>query len=79
MIRWFAAAGCDAIHTLDLPAGNRTPDAALTAAADGDGRVVVSKDEDFVDSHLLLGRPAKLLLIRPATSATMHWKHSSGR
>jgi predicted nuclease of predicted toxin-antitoxin system len=29
----------------------------------GRGRVVVTKDADFVDSHILLGRPAKLLLI----------------
>ena len=31
--------------------------------AEREQRVVVSKDADFVDSHLLTGRPAKLLLI----------------
>ncbi len=31
--------------------------------ADREERVVVTKDADFVDSHLLPGRPAKLLLI----------------
>lgn len=63
MCQWLAAAGCDAVHTLDLPTGNSTPDSGVTDAVDSDGRVVVTKDADFVDSHLLLGRPAKLFLI----------------
>ncbi len=60
---WFVAAGCDAVHTLDLPLANRTPDDDVIALADADGRWVVSKDDDFVNSHLLHGRPVKLLLI----------------
>lgn len=63
MAGWFAAAGCDAKHTLDLPAANRTPDELVNDMAEREDRVVVTKDADFVDSHLLLGRPAKLLLI----------------
>jgi predicted nuclease of predicted toxin-antitoxin system len=63
MCGWFAAEGCDAIHTLDLPDGNRTSDEQLIQCANSDERVVVSKDGDFVNSHLLSGRPAKLLLI----------------
>ncbi len=60
---WLTAAGCDALHTLDLVAGNRTTDAQVNDAADSEQRAVVSKDADFVDRHLLHGRPAKLLLI----------------
>lgn len=52
-----------AIHVLDLPAGARTSDEELMIVADRDGRIVVTKDADFVDSHLLRGQPAKLLLI----------------
>lgn len=63
MAAWFTSAGCDAVHTLDLPDGNRTTDAQVIATADQDYRVVVTKDADFVDSHLLSGEPAKLLLI----------------
>lgn len=63
MTAWFAAAGCDAVHTLELPDGNRTTDAQVIDTADRDQRAVVTKDADFVDSHLLSGRPAKLLLI----------------
>ena len=55
--------GHDAIHTLDFPAGNRTTDADIIAAAIRESRVVVTKDSDFVTSFLLRGVPPKLLLI----------------
>jgi predicted nuclease of predicted toxin-antitoxin system len=63
MTVWLAAAGCDAIHTLDLPNGNRTTDQELINTADQQQRAVVTKDSDFVDSHLLKGQPAKILLV----------------
>lgn len=63
MTAWLAAAGCDAVHTLDLPDQNRTTDEQINDVADGEQRVVISKDADFVDGHLLRGRPAKLLLV----------------
>src|SRR5690242_17901452 len=63
MTAWLAAAGCNALHTLDLPDGNRTTDEQINDVAEREQRVVVSKDADFVDTHLLRGRPAKLLLI----------------
>ncbi len=63
MIAWLTAVGCNALHTLDLPDGNRTTDDQINVLADREQRVVVTKDADFVDSHLLRGRPAKLLLI----------------
>jgi predicted nuclease of predicted toxin-antitoxin system len=62
-VRWFASAGSEAIHTLDLREGNRTTDVEITDGAEMDQRVVVTKDADFVDSHMLRGRPWKLLLI----------------
>ena len=63
MAAWLAAAGCDASHTLDLPDANRTTDGQINDVADREQRVVVTKDAGFVDSHLLQGRPPKLLLI----------------
>jgi predicted nuclease of predicted toxin-antitoxin system len=56
-------AGHDAIHTLDLPERNRTTDAAICAQAEADGRVVMTKDADFVSSFLVTGSPPKLLLV----------------
>jgi predicted nuclease of predicted toxin-antitoxin system len=56
-------AGFEAIHTLDLPLGNRTPDSAINELSVRDGYIVVSKDEDFVSSFHLHRLPPKLLLV----------------
>ncbi|MCC5648173.1 DUF5615 family PIN-like protein [Nostoc sp. CHAB 5824] len=56
-------AGHDALHTLDLPLGNLTPDMDIAALADNERRIVVTKDADFVTSYLLFQRPQRLLLI----------------
>ncbi len=56
-------AGHNAIHTLDLAEGNRTPDVVINEIAERERRVVITKDSDFVNSFLLLGKPYKLLLI----------------
>lgn len=60
---WLRDAGHDVTHTLDLPLGNRTPDSVILDIAKRDHRIVVTKDDDFVQSHLISGRPDKLLLI----------------
>lgn len=60
---WLAEVGHDAIHTLDLPLRNLTTDLEILEIAERDSRVVITKDDDFVQSHLLSGRPQKLLLI----------------
>ncbi len=63
MAGWLNAAGCDAVHTLDMPDGNRTTDQQVIELADREQRAVVTKDADFVDSHVLHARPGKLLLV----------------
>lgn len=55
--------GHDAIHTLDLPDRNATKDREISVVADRDGRVVITKDSDFRDSHLLRGTPRRLLRV----------------
>jgi predicted nuclease of predicted toxin-antitoxin system len=57
------AAGHDAVHTSQLPDGNRTIDASLAELADADDRVVVTKDRDFRYSHLLRRSPRRLLVV----------------
>lgn len=47
--------GHDALHTLDLPRKNLTTDSELIARAMQDGRIVISKDADFVQSFLVTG------------------------
>ena len=56
-------AGHEALHTLDLPLGNRTTDAAVNELSTREHYAVVTKDSDFVNSFLLSRRPYKLLLI----------------
>ena len=63
LARELAASGHEVTHTLDLPLSNRTPDGDVLALAIREGRVVVTKDSDFVTSFLLRGAPPKLLLI----------------
>lgn len=55
--------GHDATHTPELPNGNRTPDDEIAAAADAEGRVVISKDRDFRYSHFVNGTPRRLLVV----------------
>ena len=38
---WLRQHGHDALHTLDLPLGNRTPDSDVVACAIRDDRIVV--------------------------------------
>jgi predicted nuclease of predicted toxin-antitoxin system len=63
LARELFAFGHDAVHTLDFPSGNQTPDGAIIAVAIHEGRIVATKDNDFVTSFLLRGVPPKLLLI----------------
>ena len=56
-------AGHEALHTLDFPEGNRTSDHTIARLSDKGCYVVVSKDSDFVVSHLLKGSPNRLLQV----------------
>jgi predicted nuclease of predicted toxin-antitoxin system len=50
-----------------LPDANRTTDEQINDVADREQRVVVTKEADSVDTHLLRGRPTKLLLVSTGT------------
>ncbi len=55
--------GHDAIHVKRLPRGGDTSDSEITAFADAEDRVVVTKDSDFRHTHETGGHPSRLLLI----------------
>jgi predicted nuclease of predicted toxin-antitoxin system len=57
LARELSTLGADAVHTLDLPAANRTPDGEVRRVAEAGGRVVVGIDGDFVGSFLLHRAP----------------------
>ena len=61
-VTWLNETGHDALHTSDLPLKNLIPDSEVIARAMRDGRVVVSKDADFVQSFLIAGEPPLLLI-----------------
>lgn len=63
LVSQLRAAGHEAIHTLDLTLGNRTPDSVINELSIREGYVVITKDADFVNSFLLHQEPHKLLLI----------------
>lgn len=63
LARRLSDGGHDAVHTSELPEGNRTTDADIKAKADADDQVVVTKDRDFRDSHLLRSTPRRLLIV----------------
>lgn len=63
LARFPTTAQHDAVHTLDLPRGNRTPDAELCKICRRDNRVLVTKDSDFTNSFFLRSEPPRLLLV----------------
>jgi predicted nuclease of predicted toxin-antitoxin system len=63
LARFIQDSGYDAIHTLDLPQQNATPDSNINALSVAQERIVITKDSDFVDSFLTIQKPYKLLLI----------------
>jgi predicted nuclease of predicted toxin-antitoxin system len=63
--------GHDAKHSLDLVAKNRTSDEVLCQLAPSEQRVLVTKDEDFVESHVLRGLPPKLLFVTTGNIANL--------
>ena len=59
-----AQAGHDAIHTLDLPTRNLTRNGEINRVSLDEERIVITKGTDFYYSHVLQGRPWKLVLLR---------------
>lgn len=60
---FLSSAGHDALYVTELPDGNRATDRRIAELADDEGRVVVTKDRDFRDGHLLARSPRHLLIV----------------
>ena len=56
--------GFDSIHTLELPDKNKTKDKLINTLSIEEGRIVISKDIDFLESFLINSEPKKLILIK---------------
>jgi predicted nuclease of predicted toxin-antitoxin system len=56
--------GLDSVHTLEFPEKNKTKDSQIIFSAITENRVVITKDNDFLDSYLLKSEPRKLVMIK---------------
>jgi len=55
--------GHDVKHTDDLPGKEKTTDSQIREICANEERIVITKDNDFVDSHFINRSPEKLLLV----------------
>lgn len=55
--------GYDVIHTDDMPNKERTKDNEIRKVSIEQNRIIITKDTDFLDSHIIQGIPSKLLLV----------------
>lgn len=61
--------GYDAIHTLELPAKNRTDDDIINQISLQEKRIVISKDSDFYNRYFRKLEPFKLIYL---TTGNIH-------
>jgi predicted nuclease of predicted toxin-antitoxin system len=61
VVRFFEKKGYEAVHVNDILDSYYTTDAAISNYANENGFTVMTKDIDFKNSHLLLGKPNKVL------------------
>lgn len=63
LARFLQENGYDTLHTRDLPQQNATLDTVINDISIEQGRVVITKDADFLDSFFTIQKPSKLLLV----------------
>jgi predicted nuclease of predicted toxin-antitoxin system len=63
LVRVLKSKGLDAKHTDEMPRRERSRDREIRSVAQSEERIVITKDSDFLDSHLVNHDPKKLLLV----------------
>src|SRR4051812_48336354 len=61
---------CDCIHINEILSGDRTGDKDIASYCNEENLILITKDEDFVDSYLLKHTPAKLLKVNLGNIST---------
>lgn len=56
--------GHEAFHTLELPDKNKTTDKQIIEIALKENYIVVTKDDDFLETFFLKQQPPKLILVK---------------
>lgn len=63
LVKFLSQHGFEAIHVNGLPNKWNTTDSEICKLADANDYVVISKDQDFRNSHFISGTPKKLIRI----------------
>ena len=64
LAEFFRRRGYDATHVVDYPSGALTQDDEIILIATNEQRIIVTKDNDFVDYFLLRNYPSAILLLQ---------------
>lgn len=64
--------GHDSVHTLELPNKNKTKDSQIAKLANEEGRIVISKDVDFLESYMVKSEPQKLIIVKTGNILNKH-------
>jgi predicted nuclease of predicted toxin-antitoxin system len=56
--------GFDSIHTLELPDKNSTTDKKIIKISNEQRRVIITKDDDFLESFIIKAEPRKLIMVK---------------
>jgi predicted nuclease of predicted toxin-antitoxin system len=57
---------------LDLPERNKTKDSQIAKLANTEGRIVISKDIDFLESFMIKSVPQKLIIVTTGNIVNKH-------
>ncbi len=60
----FKLKGFNSIHTIELPDKNKTKDKQIIRLSIKENRIVISKDNDFLDYFLIKSLPQKLIMVK---------------
>lgn len=63
LVKFLEKNNCEAIHVKNILSGLRTRDEIISAHADENDFIVITKDSDFSDSHFIKHSPRKLIKI----------------
>jgi predicted nuclease of predicted toxin-antitoxin system len=55
--------GYDIKHTDDLPNKEKSADSEIRTVAKEENRIIITKDTDFLDSHIIRNDPSRLLYV----------------
>jgi predicted nuclease of predicted toxin-antitoxin system len=72
LAKFLKSKGFDAIHTDSLPNKERTTDDEIRTISVFQKRIVITKDSDFLDSHLVRNVPPKLLMVITGNIVNSH-------